>query len=227
MFKRMEIILVVADDTERQLLVTILERAGYTTLDAKDGSAGARKLLDNRPSIMIISEEIAPVNGKEYLSFVSNLTTAAIIVVGWGGESRISHALFQGADGYITRPIDGAMFLARTKSLLRRKSNQRSGTLRTPFQMKSVSRKKDEYLNLTPVEKRLLGALLNKGGGVASKEELSKIVWGGRRNDTSLRFYILRLRRKLASSDLGEILTQRGRGYSLRLHNPGAIRMTS
>jgi len=223
----MEVILVVADDPERQLLVTILERAGYTTLDAKDGSAGARQLLDNHPSIMIIAEEIAPVNGKEYLSFVSNLTTAAIIVVGWGGESKISHALFQGADGYITRPINGAQFLARTRSLLRRMSKQRSGTPRTPFQMKSESRKKDVYLDLTPVEKRLLRALLNKGGGVASREELSKVVWGGRRKDTSLRFYILCLRRKLASGALGKILTQRGRGYSLRLHDPDAIRMTS
>jgi len=223
----MEIILIVADDPERQLLVTILERAGYTTLDAKDGSAGARQLLDNHPSIMIIAEEIAPVNGKEYLSFVSNLTTAAIIVVGWGGESKISHALFQGADGYITRPINGAQFLARTRSLLRRMSKQRSGTPRTPLQMKSVSRKKDKFLNLTPVEKRLLSALLNKGGGVASREELSKVVWGGHRGDPSLRFYILCLRRKLASGALGKILTQRGRGYSLRLHDPGAIRMTS
>ncbi len=223
MLQRMEVILVVADDPERQLLVTILERAGYTTLDAKDGSAGARQLLDNHPSIMIIAEEIAPVNGKEYLSFVSNLTTAAIIVVGWGGESKISHALFQGADGYITRPINGAQFLARTRSLLRRMSKQRSGTPRTPFQMKSESRKKDVYLDLTPVEKRLLRALLNKGGGVASREELSKVVWGGRRKDTSLRFYILCLRRKLASSALGKILSQRGRGYSLRLHDPGAI----
>lgn len=223
----MEIILVIANDPERQLLVTILERAGYTTLDAKDGSAGTRKLLDNDPSIMVIAEEIAPVNGTEYLPFVSNLTTAALIVVGWGGESRISHALFQGADGYITRPINGAKFLARTRSLLRRKSNQRTGTRRTPFQMKSVSRKKDEYLNLTPVEKRLLRALLNKGGGVASREELSKVVWGGRRKDTSLRFYILCLRRKLASSALGKILTQRGIGYSLHLHDPGTIRITS
>ena len=223
----MEIILVIANDPERQLLVTILERAGYTTLDAKDGSTGTRKLLDNDPSIMVIAEEIAPVNGTEYLPFVSNLTTAAIIVVGWGGESKISHALFQGADGYITRPIDGANFLARTRSLLRRKSMQKSGTPRTPLQMKSVSRKKDKFLNLTPVEERLLSALLNKGGGVASKEELSKVVWGGHRKDTSLRFYILCLRRKLASGALGEILTQRGRGYSLRLHDPGAIRMTS
>ena len=226
-YKRMENILIVADDLERQLLVTILERAGYTTVDVRDGSAGVRKLLDNDPFLVVIAEETAPVNGTAYLQFISNLTTAVIIVVGWGGESTISHALFQGADGYVTRPINGAKFLARTRSLLRRKSIQTSGTLRTPFQTNIVSRKKDECLNLTPVEKRLLRALLNKEGGVASRKELSKVVWPGRGKDTSLRFHISCLRRKLASSNLGEILTQRGRGYSLRLHDPRAIRMTS
>jgi len=223
----MENILIVADDLERQLLVTILERAGYTTLDVRDGLAGVRMLLDNDPSIMVIAEETAPVNGTEYLPFVDNLTPAALIVVGWGGESRISHALFQGADGYVTRPIDGAMFLARARSLLRRKSRQSSGTRRSPFQISSTPRKSGELLKLTPVEERLLRALLNKEGGVASREELSKVVWKGRGKDTSLRYYILCLRRKLASNALGKILTQRGKGYSLRLHDPSAIRMNS
>ena len=122
----MESVLVVATDPERALLVAILTRAGYATIEAREGAAGARKILDRSPTIIVMAEEVPPVNGIGYLPFVRHLTDALIVVVGHGGESSVSRALFQGADAYVTRPIDDSELLARFNSLRRRERSQAS-----------------------------------------------------------------------------------------------------
>ena len=120
----MESVLVVATDPERALLVAILRGAGYATIEAREGAAGARKILDRSPPIIVMAEEVPPVNGIGYLPFVRQLTDALIVVVGQGGESRVSRALFQGADAYVTRPIDDSELLARFNSLRRRERSR-------------------------------------------------------------------------------------------------------
>ena len=120
----MESVLVVATDPERALLVAILTEAGYATIEAREGATGARKILDRSPTIIIMAEEVPPVNGIGYLSFVRHLTDALIVVVGPGGESKISRALFQGADAYVTRPINDSELLARFNSLRRRERSR-------------------------------------------------------------------------------------------------------
>ena len=45
-----------------------------------------RKTWDRSPAIIVMAEEVPPVDGIGYLPFVRHLTDAVIVVVGPGGE---------------------------------------------------------------------------------------------------------------------------------------------
>ena len=201
----MESVLIVAPDLERAPLAAMLKDAGLVTFEAREGPDGVRQILDKGPTVIVMADDLPPIDGTDCLAFVRRLTVAPIMVVGAGGEGRVGYLLVLGADVYVTCPIDGPHFLARLRTLLRR---ERAGSHLDPNQ------------DLDP---RLLRCLLDKNGGIASREELSEVVWGEPRKGSSLRFYILRLRRKLALGAFGEILTLRGRGYRLLLNEPGAV----
>jgi DNA-binding response OmpR family regulator len=218
----MESILTVADNGERWLLVAMFERAGYLPIEAREGGDAVRELLDRNPDAIVMAEETPPVEGVDTLSLLRRLTAAPIVVIGRGGETNISRALLQGADAYVTRPLDGEHLRARIRALLRRR-RPKAPSAPSEGQSQSYSHGglPDRFSHLTPVEGRLLQCLLSKDGGVTSREELSVSVWGERKKDLSLRFYISRLRRKLAEVAAWEIRTLRGRGYLLNMGGAG------
>ncbi len=219
----MESVLIVAPDLERAPLAAMLKDAGLVTFEAREGPDGVRQILDKSPTVIVMADDLPPIDGADCLAFVRRLTRTPIMVVGAGGESRVSYLLVLGADTYVTRPIDSSQFLARLRALLRRERASshldRDQGLDPCHRLDAADRMSD----LTPIEARLLRCLLDKNGGIASREELSEVVWGEPRKGSSLRFYILRLRRKLAPGAFGEILTLRGRGYRLLLNEPGAV----
>lgn len=219
----MESVLIVAPDLERAPLAAMLKDAGLVTFEAREGPDGVRQILDKGPTVIVMADDLPPIDGTDCLAFVRRLTVAPIMVVGAGGEGRVGYLLVLGADVYVTCPIDGPHFLARLRTLLRR---ERAGSHLDPNQDLDPRHRLDAaggLSDLTPIEARLLRCLLDKNGGIASREELSEVVWGEPRKGSSLRFYILRLRRKLALGAFGEILTLRGRGYRLLLNEPGAV----
>jgi two-component system alkaline phosphatase synthesis response regulator PhoP len=54
------------------------------------------------------------------LPLLRRLTESPIIVLGSGGEMAMVRALFQGADFYLTRPVNVRELIARIRALLRR-----------------------------------------------------------------------------------------------------------
>jgi DNA-binding response OmpR family regulator len=78
-----------------------------------------------------------------------------------------------------------------------------------------VLRLGSEWVSLPPVEARLTGALLERLGGVVSRESLARAGWpAGAPGRNALDVHVLRLRRRL--SPLGLVIrTVRSRGYLL------------
>lgn len=216
----MDSVLILADDFERWLLVALLKGEGFVVLEANDPGHAIRLLLDNNPPLVILAEETPPIDGIAVLSLVRRLTPAPMVVTGWGGETGFNWALLQGADTYITRPIDPRDLLGRTRALLRRNRPQPPGD---GGELQIALEPPNKPTALTPVETRLLQCLLAVKGRVATRTELSVGVWGRPGKESSLRFYIFRLRKKLTDLAAGDIRTVRKRGYQLRLLRPELV----
>ncbi|MFG1690708.1 response regulator [Gemmatimonadota bacterium] len=104
-------ILVIDDDPSvREVLRKVLERAGHTVLDAKDGKQALRMFARN-PTDVVISDMYMPeMNGIEFLIRVREaFPEARIIAMSGGGfldqESVLAAASKLGAVGVLEKPF--------------------------------------------------------------------------------------------------------------------------
>lgn len=136
--------------------------------------------------------------------------------------------LEKGADDYLTKPFNPAVFVARVKALARRAQSEDTSTgkpedevqvngLKVNFKSYEVSYN-GEPLHLTPSEFKLLGALVQNRGVVLTREQLIENIQGeginvvGRTIDT----HVFGLRKKLG--EWGDrIETIRGVGYRVKM----------
>jgi DNA-binding response OmpR family regulator len=112
--------LIIDVDENRQIAILALQDAGFRVTEALESGQGVRNTLDISPRIIIVGEEMPPINGVELLPVLRRLTESPIIVLGSGGEMAMVRALFQGADFYLTRPVNVRELIARIRALLRR-----------------------------------------------------------------------------------------------------------
>ena len=117
------ILIVLSEETSP--LVAMAAEAGHRVAEAQNSGEALREIMRQHPEAVIILDDGEPVEGVELLSIVRRMTKAAIIVVGKGGERRIAQALFQGADAYLTHPVDAGALRSRLRALLRRPSERR------------------------------------------------------------------------------------------------------
>ena len=107
------------DQDLRFAVVDLLHTEGFETVLKGDSSDGVARVMQFNPSLIVMAEEMPPVDGVELLPLLRRLTASPIIVVGAGGETAVVKALLQGADMYISRPINYRELLSRVRALLR------------------------------------------------------------------------------------------------------------
>lgn len=144
------------------------------------------------------------------------------------GDASEVHALEEGADDYLSKPVRPAVLLARIRALLRRASSpSRAGTAEAPLRVGALEmhpRRREAHhkgvaLMLTDAEYTLLHLLATQAGTVVSRDALCMALSGRSYDglDRSVDQYISRLRRKLGDSGRAPrvIKTVRGEGYLL------------
>lgn len=85
-----------------------------------DSGRGVAQLIQRQPNIILMSEDMPPVDDVELLPLLRRLTRAIIVVMGKGGETAVVNALLHGADVYMTKPLNYRELLSRIRALLRR-----------------------------------------------------------------------------------------------------------
>lgn len=79
-----------------------------------------------------------------------------------------------------------------------------------------ILRHRDRWVSLSPVERRLAAALVDRFGAVVGREELAERAWPhGVPTRNALDVHVLRLRRRIAAVGL-EVRTVRARGYLMQ-----------
>ena len=132
--------------------------------------------------------------------------------------------LSEGADDYLAKPFSPAELVVRVRAILRRVDLARGGG--RPMRMAGLvlDAARDQVtlagreIELSALERRLLGALMDAQGRTMSREQLLDAIHGTGQSDAfdrAIDVYVKRLREKLAD-DPGHprfVATVRGVGY--------------
>lgn len=227
-------VLVIEDEADvRDLIVLHLKREGYKVTAVDEGEKALKFLSEPgalvATDLAIVDWMLPGMSGLDVTKWIyeKNLdpnrerrTQLPILMVTARADSAdIVRGLESGADDYVTKPFEIPVFLARTRSLLRRTSQTskllRIGDLELNCESYDVS-VGTEKLNLTPSEFKLLKALMQNQGRVLSRDRLIELVQGEGVSvvDRAIDTHVFGLRKKMGTA-ADFIETIRGVGYRM------------
>jgi len=219
-------VLVVDDDAKTVELVKLyLNRDGYRVVTAYDGNEALRMARENHPDLIVLDLMLPGIDGLEICRILRNESDVPIIMLTalTTDDDRLT-GLNLGADDYVTKPFSPRELAARVRAVLRRIPGERGpdkiehGPLSVDF-LKHEAFLEGTPLNLTPIEFKILGALVKEPGRVFSRAQIIENALGYDFDgfDRTIDVHILKLRRKLEPDPRhpSYIKTVYGAGYKL------------
>ena len=123
MSKPARILVVDDNETNRDILVTRLEKHGYQTLQAADGEEALASAKQHLPDLLLLDVEMPKLDGFEVCRRLKNDPAMPyipiILCTARAASQDVVAGLDAGADEYLTKPIDQAALVARVRSMLR------------------------------------------------------------------------------------------------------------
>jgi two-component system KDP operon response regulator KdpE len=223
------VIVIIEDDPQiRRFLRTGLQAHGFDTHEADNGKLGLIEAANRKPDLVILDLGLPDVDGVEIVKQIREWSFVPVIVLSARTmETDKVSALDAGADDYLTKPFGMSELLARIRVAMRHAqagSGQDKGGvfavagLKVDLPHRRVYRDETE-VHLTPIEYRLLTALVRNVGKVLTHRQLLKEVWGPAYVERThyLRIYMAGLRGKLETDPAQPrfLLTEAGVGYRL------------
>jgi two-component system KDP operon response regulator KdpE len=214
----------------RRFLRVSLANHGYRIAEAETGKQGLEQTASRNPDVILLDLGLPDTDG---LSVTKQLRewgkTPIIVISARGQEEDKIKALDAGADDYLTKPFGVGELLARIRVALRHANITEAGSpqfslgeLAVDLNRRQVSVRGQE-VHLTPLEYKLLTALIKSAGKVVTHRQLLHEAWGpGYGNQTQyLRVYMGLLRHKLESNPSRPqyLITEPGVGYRLRVED--------
>jgi two-component system KDP operon response regulator KdpE len=220
---------IIEDDPQiRRFLRTVLPTEGFAVFEAETGERGLVEAATRRPDVVILDLGLPDMDGTEVIRRMREWSQVPIVVLSARAQERDKvAALDAGADDYLTKPFGVSELAARLRVALRHAAARRAeksepvfacGELRVDLVARQVSLGGRE-VKLTPIEHRLLAALVRHAGMVVTHRQLLRDVWGPSyvEHTHTLRVHMASLRRKLEANPAQPryLLTELGVGYRL------------
>ena len=223
-------VLVIEDDAAvMHLIATVLRRHGFDVALAGTGRAGLRHIEEHDPGVVVLDVGLPDLDGWQVLQRIREGSAVPVLMLtGHADEPDKVRGLRAGADDYLTKPFGIDEFTARVEALLRRGHTNTApaadlfvdGDLHVDFVRLEVKVDGTDVA-LTPIEFKLIAALVRHPGQVMSADQLLRLAWddGSGVASDRVKFSVHRLRRKLGWEDLdhSRIEAVRGFGYRYRL----------
>lgn len=223
-------IAVVDDEADICELVSLaLTKAGYKVKTFEDGESLFKYLKTNVPELVILDLMLPDSDGFEickYLKKEEKFSHIPVIMLTARTEEMDKVlGLELGADDYVTKPFSTRELVARVKAVLRRDQNvvktqkTRIGDILEIDHQKYEVTVKDEKVELTSTEFRILKLLSERRGWVYSREQILDYLGSQEKGvlDRTVDVHIKNLREKLGIA--GKFIKNiRGVGYKLEEH---------
>jgi len=225
---RPSVVLIEDEPQIRRFLRAALGGNGYRLFEASNAQEGLAEVATRRPDLVILDLGLPDLDGLSVLGQLREWSSVPVIVLSARGQERDKiAALDGGADDYVSKPFSMGELLARMRVALRRRDQVGEGAAGSVFSVGALRvdlagrhvQVDGKEVHLTPIEYKLLTALVRHAGKVLTHRQLLQEVWGPSRTEDSqsLRFYVAQLRRKLEAVPARPryLLTEPGVGYRL------------
>lgn len=198
-------ILVVDDDLAlSDVLAFAFRRAGFEVANVHDGLSALKYFTREGADMIVLDWGLPRMDGLEVCTRIRAVSDVPIVMLTVrDSDDNVIAALDAGADEYIVKPFSPRQLIARMRALLRRASMGaqellQAGPLVFDADRREVRFGEGEPVRLTPLEERLLRALMQNHDRVMNNDTLILHVWGevGATNEM-LKQLIYRLHNKL------------------------------
>lgn len=218
-------ILIAEDDADiRAVLRLYLESEGFTVLEAPDGEAALRLVLEQSPDAAILDVMMPRMNGYELTRALRRTSDIPLLILSAKSQDNDKIlGLNLGADDYIAKPFNPMEVVARLKAHLRRAGGSKRETLTVgalTLDTAAMQLYKDgRAIPLTPTEYKILAQLMRAPGRIFTKVQLYEGIAGEffESNDNTMMVHISKLREKIEDDPKNPryIITIRGLGYKI------------
>jgi two-component system OmpR family response regulator len=220
--------ILVADDEPniREVISFALERAGFATATARNGSEALQQFRRGAPDLIVLDIGMPEMDGLEVCRQIRKTSEVPILFLS-ARDEEIDRVLGLeiGGDDYVTKPFSARELVARVNVILKR---SRNGSMKAPAALTHGRARLDASrhavwfgeapITLTALEFEILSALLARPEVVFSREQIMTAAYGGGTyvSDRTIDSHIRNLRAKFAEAGCASIIeTVHGVGFRL------------
>ncbi len=223
---QLNILVVEDEDAIREMLVMVLEQAGFNVLAVANAEEAQHSLADNSsPDLILLDWMLPGISGVELTKRLKQddlfKSIPVILLTARGEEEDKVRGFELGADDYVTKPFSPKELNARIKAVLRRTGKNIEDAvlsvsdivLDEAMHRLSIGGKS---LNVSPTEFKLMHFFITHQEKVYSRTQLLDQVWGRSTyiEERTVDVHIRRLRKILHEYDKDSFIqTVRGFGY--------------
>jgi two-component system KDP operon response regulator KdpE len=202
-------ILLVEDDANiRRFVRAALQDEGFEVCEADTCKHALVEASTRQPDLAIVDLGLPDEDGKSFIAQLRAWSAVPVVVLSARErEDEKVAALDAGADDYLVKPFGVPELLARVRAQLRRRAQADSASVSSVIAFGKITvdlasrevRKRGEVVHMTPIEFRLLSALIRGQGRVLTHRQLLLDVWGPAFVDRAhyLRVHMANLRHKI------------------------------
>jgi two-component system cell cycle response regulator DivK len=125
--------LLIIEDNEQNLYMMrfLLEKNGFTVMEARNGPDGIKKALEYRPGAILLDIQLPEMDGytvtKELKNHPELADVPIIAVTSYAMVGDRERILAAGANGYIEKPINPDIFVSEIKQFLHQHRGEKKG----------------------------------------------------------------------------------------------------
>ncbi|MGI4021298.1 MAG: response regulator transcription factor [Janthinobacterium lividum] len=228
MSREIKIALVEDDENLRFLVAERLEAEGYAVLEAADGLAAEKMILEEQPDIVLLDWMLPGKQGADVCQEIRSKGYDNVVIMMTAKAQDVDkiEAYNVGVSDYVTKPFNMDVLAALIENKVKYKlSNDKSETYKFANMEHQPNThtliKNNKKVELTILENRILLYFLKNRNKVIHREELMMEVWGYNAdvNTRTLDMHIVRLRKKIEENPDSPLFLQtvRGIGYKFVL----------
>lgn len=185
-----------------------------------------KKFIEKKPSLILMDVNLPFYDGFYWCEKIRELSKVPIIFLSSRDSNMdIIMGMNNGGDDYITKPFSIEVLISKINALLRRSYDYTTSDSLIYYNdavldiEKCIFRYKDNEIELTKNEIKILSLLIKNKGKVVSREKIMMSLWNDDEfvSDNTLTVNITRLRSRIRELGLGDVIkTKKGIGYLIQ-----------